>query len=174
MSSSKVYLAGPIPKGDSERKGWKDWREEYKKSLASIKNLEFFNPDEWKDESKPMDLVGYNLHLIKTCDFVIVNGESKMGPGTSQEMVIAKYFAKPVITVLPKDSSHRKSNIVFDGNLLKEWIHPFILTMSDLIVEDIGGAKGWIKEYAKDPKSKDIKDIKIIDKAIEEYRERSR
>jgi pantothenate kinase len=43
------------------------------------------------------------------------------------------------------------------------------LTFSDLVVENIDDCIEWIKEFSKNPQSKKIKDITIIDKAINSY-----
>ncbi|MBW2977402.1 hypothetical protein KY331_01010 [Candidatus Woesearchaeota archaeon] len=165
----RIFLAGSIPKGDDKRKEWKDWKTNYIEKLSTIKEIEFADPDDWRDETKPLILFGHDVNMVKTSDIIIVNAEKKLGVGTSQEMVIAKYFSKPVITILPKDTHHRRSNVVFDKTLIKDWIHPFVFTISDLVVEDISEAIDWIKEYQKDPKSKKIKDISIIDESINSY-----
>ncbi|MBU0530374.1 MAG: hypothetical protein KKC05_01750 [Nanoarchaeota archaeon] len=166
----KICLIGSIPKGDEERKNWIDWKIKYKEGLSSLGEIEFLDGDTWKNEANTLLTFGYDTNQIKTSDVVIVNAENKLGAGTSQEMVIAKYFSKPVITILPKDTHHRKSNITFNKTLIKDWIHPFILTMSDLIVDKISDACDWIKEYQKDPSSKKIKKMTIVDEAIEYYK----
>jgi hypothetical protein len=165
----KICLIGSIPKGDDVRKNWKDWKVEYKEKLSQIPGVEFTDGDVWRDETKSLQLVGHDAHLVKTADIIIVNSEKKLGAGTAQEMVIAKYFSRPVISILPKDTHHRKSNIVFDGTKIDDWIHPFLLTFSDLVVEKIDDCIEWIKEFSKNPESKKIKDITIIDEAINSY-----
>jgi hypothetical protein len=167
--SFRICLIGSIPKGDDERKKWIDWKQEYKEKLSVIKNVEFVDRDAWKDESKPLLTFGHDANLIKNSDLIIADARQKLGAGTSQELLIAKYFSKPVITVLPKDTYHRKSNIVFNDKLIEDWIHPFILATSDLIIEKIEDSIEWIREYMKNQKSKKIKNIKIIDEAIEAY-----
>jgi hypothetical protein len=169
----KIFLAGSVPKGDSERKQWTDWKTDYKKILSQFDNLEFLDGDTWKDDTKPFLLFGHAVNLIKTADIVIVNAEKKIGNGigvgTAQEIIVAKYFSRPVITVLPKNTHHRRSNIEFNGTMISDWISPFLLSTSDLVVETIDGSLRWIKEYIENPKSKKIKDINIIDDAIEAY-----
>lgn len=169
----KICLLGSLPKGDDVRKNWKDWKIKYKEKLSQIPNIEFTDGDAWRDETKPLQLVGHDTHLIKTADIIIVNSEKKLGAGTAQEMVIAKYFSRPVISVLPKDTHHRRSNIVFDNTKINDWLHPFIATFSDLVVERIDDCIEWIKEFKKNPKSKKIKDITIIDEAINSYLKQS-
>lgn len=93
---------------------------------------------------------------------VIVNAEEKLGVGTAQELVIAKYFKKPVISVLPKDTHHRRSKVVFHGRLVEDWIHPFIFAFSDFIVESVDKIE-TIKDKICSSK---IKDISVIDEAI--------
>ena len=169
----KICLLGSIPKGDDERKGWTDWKTKYKTVLSQLDDVEFVDGDDWKDETKPLLLFGHDANLVKTSDIIIVNAESKIGAGTAQEMVIAKYYSRPVITILPKNTHHRRSNIMFDGTLVNDWVHPFLLNMSDLIAETIEDASGWIMEYRADPKSKKIKNISIVDEAIAAYLEHS-
>ncbi len=165
----KICLIGSIPKGDEERKNWRDWKIKYKKELSKIGNIEFVDGDAWRDETKPVELFGHDANLIKKSDIIVVNAEEKLEVGSSQEMLIAKYFSKPVITVLPKNTLHRKTNTIFNGALIKDWVHPFILNTSDLIVEKIEDSMKWIKDYSNNPDSKKIKNIKLIDEAIKEY-----
>lgn len=170
----KICLLGPIPKGDKKRKDWVDWKKQYQSVLSQLDNVLFVDGDKWKDESKPLLTFGHDANLIKTSDLIITNAENKIGAGTAQEMIIAKYFSKPVITVLPRNSHHRLSNVVFDGTLVADWIHPFLLNTSDFIVETIKDSTRWIKEYQINPKSKKIKNITVIDKAIAAYLEYSK
>lgn len=165
----KICLLGSIPKGDDVRSKRKDWKIKYKEKLSIIEGVNFSDGDTWKDETKPLQLVGHDANLIKEADIVIVDFSKRLGAGTAQEMVIAKYFSKPVISVLPKNTHHRKSNIVFDDKKIQDWIHPFVLTFSDLIVENIEDCIGWIEEFISHNGSKRIKNINIIDEAIDSY-----
>jgi hypothetical protein len=164
----KICLLGSIPKGDDVRDTWKDWKAEYKEKLSHIPGIEFTDGDAWRDETKPLQLVGHDAYLVKTADIIIVNCEKKLGAGTAQEMLIAKYFKKPVISILPKNTHHRKSNIVFDSKKIDDWIHPFILVFSDVVAENIEECSKWINGYIKNPNTK-IKDITVIDNAISSY-----
>jgi hypothetical protein len=167
--SFKICLLGPVPKGDNVRESWQDWKIKYKEELSVLNGIIFVDGDVWRDETKPLLLFGHDAYVVKTSDIIIVNAEQKLGAGTAQEVLIAKYFSKPVISVLPKDTHHRRSNIVFDGKMIADWIHPFILTTSDLVVERIGDAINWIKEYKENPSRKSVKNIRIIDEAIESF-----
>jgi hypothetical protein len=159
----KIYLAGKIPKGDHERKNFVDWRERYRKAMQKFFDAEFIDPLARNlDETDPMAVVGKDCRDIKESDFIVVCAEGEMSVGGAQEMVIAKYLKKPVVTVLPKDTTHRRSNITFSGKFVSDWIHPFIFAFSDFIIEDIGEIEK-IKDKILTSK---IKDISVINEAI--------
>ncbi|MCK5415879.1 hypothetical protein KAI92_00460 [Candidatus Parcubacteria bacterium] len=166
----KIYLAGNVPKGKQEVDNFKNWRLDYIKVIEKYFDAEFIDPfDRVDNEADFFGVFGFDCELIKNSDIIVVNAENKMGVGTSQEMVIAKYFKKPVVIVLPKDSYHRRSNIQIKEVFIKDWIHPFIFSMSDFILENISEI-GSIKE---DLKSRKIKDILIINESIKYYNEKN-
>jgi len=66
--------------------------------------------------------------------------------------------------VLPKNSYHRRANVTFQGKFfVEDWIHPFVHTFSDFVVESVEE----IENIKNDVLSGKIKGIDIIDKAIE-------
>src|SRR3989338_8470524 len=135
----KIYLAGSVPKGAEEEKDFINWRLHYKQVLERIFEAECILPNSGDvDEGDFLLVVGKDSKSIKSSDLVIINAEEKLGAGTSMEMVIAKYFKKPVVTVLPKNSHHRRPNITFQGKFfVEDWVHPFVHTFSDFVVENI-------------------------------------
>lgn len=168
--SIKIMLLGSIPKGDKERESFVDWKKEYiEKITKEIPNVKFLHGDLISDKVGPELVVGHDLWLIKHADFVITNATTKVGAGTAQEMVIAKKFKKPVISVIPKNTHHRRSNVLFEGVLIKDWIHPFLFVSSDFVAENIEEAVSWIKSYLKNPENFNIKDISVFDKAISKF-----
>ncbi|MBT4857587.1 hypothetical protein HON49_00320 [archaeon] len=159
----KIYLAGKVPKGDKDEKSFVNWREVYSDILKNIFDAEFIDPyGDHVDEADYFSVFGKDCKHIKESDIIIINAEKKLGVGTAHEMLIAKYFSKPVITVLPKETPHRRKNIVFFGKLIEDWIHPFIHSVSDFIVEDVNEILS-IKEKVLTVKPKDIT---VIDEAI--------
>lgn len=161
----QICLLGALPKGDETRKNWVDWKVKYKEVLQKLSNVHFVDGDAWRKESDPELTFAHDVYQIKKSDIIIVNAENKLGAGTAQEMVIAKYLKKPVISIIPKDSHHRRSNIVFDGEKIADWIHPLILAFSDAIVEKIEDSVTLIQKFSNN--STKIKGIEAIDKAIE-------
>lgn len=159
-----IYLAGSVPKGADEEKTFINWRLRYKAALEKFWDAEFIFPNSGDmDEADFLLIVGKDALSIKRSDLVLVNAEERMGPGTSMEMVIAKHFKKPVVTVMPKNSYHRKPNVTFQGKfLVEDWMHPFVHTFSDFIVESAEEVES-IKDKIF---SGEIKDISVLDKAI--------
>jgi hypothetical protein len=159
----RIYLAGSVPKGDQATKEYQDWRHHYTEVLAKYFDAEYITPKAGEvDERDALLVVGKDSRSIKISDLVVVFAEEKIGAGTAMELVIAKHFKKPVVTVLPKDTHHRRSNVVFNGEVIEDWIHPFIVTFSDYVldsIEDIASIKDQIF-------NKPIKDISIIDQAV--------
>lgn len=161
----KIYLAGSVPKGAEEEKLFVNWRLRYKEIIEKFLDAEFIMPDSGEmDEGDFLLIVGKDSLSIKRSDLVVVNAEDRLGSGTSMEMVIAKYFGKQVIVVLPKNSYHRRSNILFRGKyFVEDWMHPFIHTFADFIVENVAD----IERIRDAVFSQPVKDISIIEKAID-------
>lgn len=168
--SIKIMLLGSIPKGDKERKTFKDWKETYiEKIRKAVPNVKFLHGDLISDKVGPELVVGHDLWLVKHADLIIVHAIPRVGAGTAQEMVIAKIFKKPVISVIPKNTHHRRSNIIFDGVLIKDWIHPFLFISSDLVVETIEEAISWIKSYVENSKIIKIKNFSAFTRSIRTF-----
>jgi hypothetical protein len=161
----KIYLAGAVPKGDTEALDFIDWRKVYTEEISQyVDNVELFDPNIFFTlEGDSKGVAGADCWNIQQSDLVLVNAEEKIGAGTAMEFVVAKYFSKPIITILPKDTHHRRSNLEFEGRIVKDWIHPFIDTFSDVIIEDVKE----IKEALEKIKSSKVKTISIIDDSIE-------
>lgn len=161
----KIYLAGSVPKGDKEVKDFINWRKEYASIISQFyPGLESFDPNIfYKLEGDSIGVTGADCLNIKESSIVIVNASEKLGAGTAMEFVVAKYLNKPVITILPKDTHHRRSHLQFEGRVVEDWIHPFIDTFSDFIIEDIKDF-GSIIDKIKNVK---IKNITVIDESIQ-------
>jgi hypothetical protein len=170
MNKLKIALLGSIPKGDEERKNWMDWKTEYTQKITqAIPQAQFLHGDLISDNVGPELVVGHDLWLIKNSDIVIVHATSKIGAGTAQEMVLAKSFKKPLISILPKNTHHRRSNVVFHDVTIADWIHPFISVASDFIAEDIEEGIAWIQKFLENPK--EMKTLAVFDKAISSFEE---
>lgn len=166
---TRIYLAGKVPKG-SEIDTAEDWRSRYIEKLSEFGQFEFLSPeDPTLDERYPQQIFGHDCHLVRDCDVLIINADSKLGAGTAQEMVIAKYFQKYVLTILPRDSHHRRSNLDMHGVIVEDWIHPFVHQISDRVVADLDELGLWLRNYCAGLIKSPPKTLKVVDDAIEAY-----
>lgn len=167
----KIALLGSIPKGDEIRSGWTDWKKEYVQTIKRIvPQATFVDGDAISDNAGPVLVVGHDLAMIKHADICVVDARSKIGAGTAQEIVIAKHLKKPVVSVIPKDTHHRKSNVTFHGVTLEDWVHPFLVISSDYVANSIEDAAEWIVRFSKSEKDTlPVKDLLVFEKAIEAY-----
>ena len=166
----KIALLGSLPKGDKVRAGWVDWKPEYvEKITALLPEVEILHGDMISDNVGAELVVGHDLKLVRDADFIIVDARSKVGAGTAQEMVIAKYFCKPVVTVIPRDTHHRRSDATFEGQIIEDWIHPFLKISSDYVADSVEDAVLWIGKFSKDMAGFEVKDLSVFDKTITEF-----
>jgi len=165
----KIYLAGKVPKG-AEIGRAKDWRKYYIEQLSQSGAFEFLSPENpLLDESHPLIVFGHDCYLVRECDILVVDASAKLGVGSAQEMVIAKYFGKYVYTVLPRDSHHRRSNLQMHDFVVDDWIHPFVFAFSDRIFEDVVSLAQFLKEKGYSIMSEPACRLEKIGHSIHQY-----
>ncbi len=130
----KAYLAGKITKGSEAST---NWRYTWEKVLSEI-SISVLSPENDNlDEGNAQHVVGHGCVAIRDSDLIIVDASSKVGAGTAQEMIIAKYYRKPVVTVIPPETHHRRRNLRIGNQIVADWIHPFLFTSSDAVISSI-------------------------------------
>jgi hypothetical protein len=165
----QFYLAGKIPKGP-EIGRVPDWRKEYMAALSAVCDARFLSPeDPTLDENRPELVFGHDCYLVRSCDIIVVNASGKLGVGTAQEMIIAKYYGKRVLTVLPRDTHHRRSDLVMHDHVVPDWIHPFVFSTSDAIFDGLADLCREIDANRDEVLAGPVKSIEIVDTAIERY-----
>jgi len=149
----KIYLAGRIPIGNEVGVD-PLWRERYRQMLEKfIPRVVIFDPAYRNiDEEDAIAIFGHDLFLIKESDLMLVNAEIPIGLGTAQEMVIAKYFQKPVVSVSPRGSYYSPFKEKINGQKVSNWRHPFLYVFSDWILEDVKEIKYVLTEKLKNKK----------------------
>lgn len=170
----KIYVAGKV--SPDSVFGTHDWRGKFCNELGQKSGYKIINLDPTKrkeedfagDENSAMAIVGRDCFLIKNADLVIVNLTDDISVGGSQEMLIAKYYRKPLIGIASKGGKFNKIEKNIRGHVYKNYIHPFVAVPCDAVVEDIAGAAECVKKFfANAPPA--IKDIFVIDMAREYY-----
>ncbi len=174
MKKIKVYVAGKISPESVFRTH--DWRDGFCKELSEKTGFEIVNLDPTRssegfelDQGNAKLIFGRDSFMIKISDLVIVNLTDDISIGGSQEMLIAKYYKKPLIGLAPKGGKFNKEEKELLGKTYRNWINPFVSVSCDKIVANIDELSALVKGFFS-KKSDLIKDISIIDDAVEYYK----
>ncbi len=170
MKRISIYLAGNVRTDNHEDVFWRDeFKEVLEKELEGVEVI-FFDPTHRSDDvSDCLGTFGRDALCVSSCNFVIVDARERQGIGTGAEMVIAKLHGVPVISVVPKETYYRKASVKYYDRIIDDFIHPFVHSLSDTMVETVEEAAHWIKEHLESPKR--IKDSSLIENAIKYYKE---
>lgn len=169
-----VYLAGKIPKG-KENEDFADWRkdfrdlmEEKRKAFPRISGVVYLDPHTLDAGTIPIeDFFGRDVHMIAISGAVLVDARNKIGAGVAQEILIVKYYGKPVVSVVPRDSHYHRRTLVHNREV--EYTHPFIFSTSDVVVEDFEQAADWLLKHFSGGRKARIKGIDLLDNHQEHY-----
>lgn len=174
MNKLKLYIAGKVSPNSVFKKH--DWRDEFCAKLAELSNFEIINLDPTKshndfdlDENNSKLIFGRDCFMINLADLVLVNLTDDISVGGSQEMLIAKYYNKPLVGIVQKNGKFFKEEIEILGKTYKNWLHPFVSITCDAVVEDINGAAEFIKNFFIKSNNY-VKDISILDEYLEYYK----
>ncbi len=171
MKPIMIYLAGKVPKSDEELKNYSDWRKEFEIAVKKDTGCGIICLDPSHVHFDIADIYGVfgrDVYMVKQSDFIVIDARERIGPGTAQEMLIAKYFKKPVVTILPKNSHYWKDTKIRDKEA-KAWMNPFIAATSDIIAESVEDAAKKIAGCIKNNENACAKSITLLDDAIKYY-----
>ena len=162
----KIYVAGRM----SKHSGYSDhtWRDEFLKKISQLSGLKFISFDPTRAEKDYTDLemvFASDVHMIKSVDVLLAYLSDDVSVGGSQEILIAKYFSKPVIGFAPYGGKFNVSAREIAGVVIKDYKHPFVYTTCDVVC-------GTIEEVAQALQNMgDIKPktLNIIDKAYKRF-----
>lgn len=132
-----IYLAWSIAKWESKTE-LDSWREIISKILNDkIKDtisIIPFDPGKWLDFSMPIYARYWRcVEMIYKSDAIIVWANEKIWIWTAQEMDIARYYNKLVISICAENTHYNK---IIKGTMWEDikYLHPFISASSDLVV----------------------------------------
>jgi len=154
MKKINIYPAGGVVKGeqDSEKVSWTEEDMDLVKQKLAPADVHFIDPRFRNDDlNDSFAVFGRDLMAVKVSDFVIVDGRQKRGIGVGQEMMFAKMQGIPVITIAPKGGHYRKGELHYLGQKVEDYVHPFIFSTSDVLVENFEEAADWVKNYLENP-----------------------
>lgn len=166
MKSIKVYVAGKMSKHSSFDSH--HWRDDFLKEVSRLTGLKFisFDPTRASKDYGDLEMVfGSDVHMISQIDVLIVYLSDDISVGGSQEILIAKYFKKPVIALAPLGGKFNGGTKEVAGQTIKDYKHPFVYSTCDVVCDDIKGVAEALKALGKiNPKT-----IRIIDEAKNKF-----
>jgi hypothetical protein len=150
-----IYMCGSIKKGDSDMREkecfWMPEDEVELRSKLKVEELLLLNPAKsGVSRGDAVATFGSDLHFIQSSDFVLADARREKGIGIGAELMFAAQVGIPTITICPRNSFYRKdfiANVL--GHDLHDWIHPFIVTLSSVIVETLDQAIDVLNDYCK-------------------------
>lgn len=170
MRTIAIYLAGSIQKGheNNEQYWTQNDLETIQKALPEY-NVKFLNPALRSDDlSDQKSVFGRDMLQVYCCDVVFVDARDRRGLGVGAEMMWAKMNQIPVLSLAPKGSHYHKKETTLLGIKVENWIHPFVESLSDKVVDNIEEGTQWIKDQLAFP-SLFAKDVDTIISAMQHY-----
>jgi hypothetical protein len=158
VKKTRIYVAGRV--SNDSVFGTHDWRDKFLDVLGKLSGLEFVNldPVKKKDVYKDSELVfGGDVYLISQSDVVVVYLTDDVGIGASQEILIAKYYGKPVIGLAPKGGKFNGRTKKIGNISIKDYKHPFVFSTCDVVCGDVEEVAEALKKIKKmKPKNLDL------------------
>lgn len=167
-----IYLAGSIKKGHekADESFWTDDDMLLLKKILAEYDISFLNPAFRSDNlSDQRSVFGRDMTQVFCSDVVFVDARDRRGLGVGAEMMWAKFHKIPVVTLAPKDSHYNKSKTTLLDVAVEDWVHPFVESLSDAIVENLHEGATWVRKFVSSSAPK-IKDIEYIQSAMQYYR----
>ena len=168
-----IYLAGSIKKGHerADESYWTDADMHFLRENLPEYEISFLNPAFRSDDlSDQRSVFGRDMTQVFCSDVVFVDARDRRGLGVGAEMMWAKFHKIPIVTLAPLNSHYNKSKTMLLDVAVENWVHPFVESLSDAIVENLSDGAVWVRNFvsASAPKVKDVEWIRL---AMEHYRD---
>ncbi|HSW87359.1 MAG TPA: hypothetical protein VLG49_07685 [Rhabdochlamydiaceae bacterium] len=172
-SKIAIYFAGSIKKAheSSDDSFWTPEDLSVLKENLNGCEIVFLNPALRTDDlSDPRSAFGRDMIQVFSSNVVFVDARDRRGLGVGAEMMWAKINRIPVIVWAPRNSHYRKDQTTVLDVPVQNFIHPFVESLSDKIVENLEEGAKWIREFIVDH-SIEIKGIEAVSGAMQYYKE---
>jgi hypothetical protein len=166
MKRMKIYVAGKMSK-HSHYSSY-SWRDEFLKKINALTEIEFISYDPTSATKNYVNsemVFGSDVHMISQVDVVVVYFSDDISVGGSQEILIAKYFDKPVIGLAPIGGKFNGTEKEVAGVVIKDYKHPFVFSTCDIVCGNIAE----VAEALKNIGNIKPKGIDLIDKANKQF-----
>jgi hypothetical protein len=132
-------------------------------------DVTFLNPALRSDDlSDQRSVFGRDMLQVYCSNIVFVDARHKRGLGVGAEMMWAKLNSIPVVTLAPKNTHYNKSETSLLGVPVSNWIHPFVESLSDKVVENLAEGAQWIIQALSNSATR-IKSIEYLHEAMQYY-----
>jgi hypothetical protein len=168
-----IYLAGSIKKGHekSDESFWTENEMSFLVKNFSKYDVSFLNPAFRTDDlSDQFSVFGRDMLQVFSSDIVFVDARDRRGLGVGAEMMWAKVNKIPVVTWAPKNSHYNKEQATILDVPVANFIHPFVESLSDKIVENLIEGVSWIDFIISNP-GVEIKGVQFVGSAMQHYKE---
>jgi hypothetical protein len=171
-SKIAIYLAGSIQKGHELHESyWSHNEMEILRNHLPDYLISFLNPAFRSDDlSDQHSVFGRDMLQVYCSNIVFVDARNRRGLGVGAEMMWAKFNSIPVITLAPKNTHYHKAETSLLGVPVDNWIHPFVESLTDKIVETLEEGAECINQIFNNPSFK-IKDINHVHDAMRHYQQ---
>ncbi len=147
-----IYLAGNIQKGH-EKESEIFWTHDDQVFLAQAVHpckLTFLNPAMRTDDlSDQKSVFERDMTQVYFADIILVDARERRGLGVGAEMMWAKMNRIPVLTLAPKNTHYQKQEVKLLGVRVQNWVHPFVESLSDVVINDLLDAATWLKQFIR-------------------------
>jgi hypothetical protein len=168
-----IYLAGSIKKQHEkmDETYWTDEDMTLIKSSLKKYDVSFLNPAFRMDDlSDQLSVFGRDMLLVFSSNVVFVDARDRRGLGVGAEMMWAKVNKIPLISWVPRNSHYHKDQTTILDIPVTNFVHPFVESLSDQIVETLSEGSQWIDFFISNP-SVEVKGIQHIGLAMQHYKE---
>jgi transposase len=145
-----IYLAGSIKKGHEREDElfWTDADMVFLRRALPEYEISFLNPAFRSDDlSDQRSVFGRDMTQVFCSDVVFVDARNRRGLGVGVEMMWAKFHKIPIFTLAPTDSHYNKSKTTLLDVAVENWVHPFVESLSDAIVENLSDGADWVRKF---------------------------
>lgn len=162
----KIYVAGKVSKESVF--GTHHWRDEFCEKLSELSGLKLTSLDPVKsgaNQADPEEVFGCDCYMISKADAVVVYLSDDISIGGSQEILVAKYFKKPVIGLAPYGGKFNGSSKKYAYGVVHNYKDPFVFSTCDVVCKDAEEVADNLTRLSEITP----KDIALIDHAVQSY-----
>ncbi len=168
----KIFFAGKIDPLSAHAQPF--WREDMTWLLnRSLKNYRVIDSCMVKYRNKfiienklPVSILfSQSCFYIQHSNVLVVNLTNDISVGGSQEIFIAKKFNIPVIGIAPRSGKFNRLKYELGGKTYWNWIHPFVGSLCDVIVQDTDELAAVLDDFETIPNG----GLPAIDAAVNNY-----